>query len=124
MRIRHAMAAVVLGAIAMTSGSAIGHQTIGEGPGGEACGDPANMVVVVTDQDPDGNAGTEVMYIDARAIQSNGYLYSIWIYLESNDDPGVQTDLEQISAVTGDPADKDNCATPGHKGMDPDTLIF
>ena len=118
MRIRHAIAGVVLGAIAFTSGSAVGHQTIGEGPGGEPCGDPANMVVVVP-QD-----GSEVFYIDARAINSNGYTYSIWIYVESNGDPGVQTNLEQISAVTGDPADKDNCATPGHKGMDPDTLIF
>ena len=82
------------------------------------------MVVLVTDQDPDENAGTEIMYIDARAINSNGYTWSIWVYMESNGHPGVQTDLEQISAVTGDPADKDNCATPGHPDLAPDTLIF
>lgn len=53
-------------------------------------------------------------YVDVREVAGETYLYSIWIYVESNGTPGLQ---RGGSDPTGAP---DSC----QESANPDTLIF
>jgi len=121
MRLRSALllAALSMAAIAST---ASGHQTTGTDGRGAKCGvpfDPESQRGVVSVVD-----GNQTLYFDVRAVNEKGYTWSIWIYMEGNGHPGMQTDLSTPSILTGDPVDVDNCKTAGHSTLDPDWLIF
>lgn len=127
MRIR-ALVGTALVAVALTSSFAFGHQTIGNDPRNAAVKCGRNITTI--GQHP--NAA----YLDVRDLQTGEvtghegeYGYNFWIYIESNNHPGLQTKAGSPHPVLGDidSSAVENCSTAltGHTTVTtPDTFIF
>lgn len=114
-------------ATALTSSLAFGHQTAGPDPQDAQvkCGENVQVI----GQHPN------AIYLDLRDVagfapapvgHDGEYLYSVWIYAESNNHPGMQTKANTPNAVIGDIDDSavEGCTTSGHATMASDMLLF
>lgn len=125
MRVRLLMALAVLSIAAMSGISATAHQTTGTDPGDTAVKCGKNVTVV-------SQAG-ETLYLDVRDVagfapepvgHDGQYIWSIWVYAESNGHAGMQTVSGTKSEI--DEEDIENCTTGGHTGASAasDTLLY
>lgn len=135
MKTRLLMTAAVLAiAAAPIAGSA--HQTQGNDPADTQVKCGANVTPVsVTGMgspvvsDPVPLYG--VAYIDVRSVagfapepvgHDGQYIWSIWVYIESNGHEGLQTKAGTPSDI--DSTNIEGCSTSGHAGMRPDFLVY
>jgi hypothetical protein len=124
MRARALLAGAVLAGTLAASGLATAHQTYGTSASqaGFICG-KSNYSGVANPTNASG------VYLDVRSVAQGPYLWSVWVYQESNNHAGMQTKKDQVSIL--DETDIEVCTNSsdglpgwGHGLSTPDTLIY